>query len=156
MPARFAVPGDLGAINRLIEPHIDLLNREYGGYNREKADRRILEAIEAGLAVVIEEDGEITGTIGLEPIKMWHGDETMLTNLWIHTVPGHRSFAAWRLLVAVAREMAEEAGVKLRLGFEAHEDADRKHRLFGRAGRLTLDTWGFTPVGGTYRISESA
>lgn len=154
MPVRFAVAADLPAMTRLFDPHIDLINRNHGGYNKAKAERYILEIIEAHLAGVAEDDGEIIGTIGLAPYQQWHGDQVMLANRWLYTVPGHRSFAAWRSLVAFARSMAEEAGLALTLSFEDFTDADRKHRLFGRAGRQLLDAWGFVPAGGKYLIAE--
>jgi len=98
----------------------------------QKSLDKIREVIALGGAAVVEDEGEIIGSVGIGPKEAWFSTYRFLGDYWFYVRPDKRNSRAALLLKNTARDVAR--GVHLDLVFAVFSicDAERKSKFFAR------------------------
>jgi len=112
-----------------------------------KATAAIAEVVRTGAAYIVEDDGEIVGSIGVTMFDFWYANATFLGELWLYVDPEYRaSGEVLAMMLEEVREIADLAGQSVFL------DHYRKPR--GGAGlAIVADRLGFEPVSRILELS---
>lgn len=79
--------------------------------NPSKALQRIAETIRAGLAFMVEVDGELIATIGFSRADWWFSDEESFFSLWMHIAEDRRGLRVARALLDEVVDLVESENV---------------------------------------------
>lgn len=116
--------------------------------NEAKVRGRIRHVLTNGRAFLVEDEGNLVGSIGCVPDSFWYSAAVELFDAWLYVMPEARaSRAAAALIEAYKDEAARRGFPKPYLGRMNVIDAERKDVFFRRHG--------FEPVGSLFRLKDT-
>lgn len=98
----------------------------------EKAIMLVCDVIEHAVALVVEVDGKVVGTLGLRLIEHEWTSLRYLGDVWIAVHSEHRTLGAFGALIRGAAAAAAPLGVPVVIGNMTLTDSERKNILFAR------------------------
>lgn len=129
---RLAEPEDLPLLlNLLGRMHLEI---GIGTLDAEKSRAQVAYVIDKGVVLVVERDGEMIGTMGLEAAEWWYSRDKYLGDWWTYVAREHRASGAGKLLIDAAKGVAAKAGIPPLFSALGGEDLDRKRAFYRRAG----------------------
>lgn len=141
---RVATIADLEAITEIIE----IAARDVpGGWDLHKASGVVMGVIGRKNAYVIELEGRVAATMGLEVGDWWFSRRHFLADRWLVTHPDFRGRGCATNLIAHAKVLALYAKMILILGVSTLAEIDRKEALYQR---------NMQPFGGWYLFDPEA
>ena len=90
----------------MVEPshiHTILQNNE-SNINNTKILENIVFYIKHNFVIVLEKENIIVGTLAATIDDTWYSDKKFLRTLWLHVLPKHRSYPAFRAIMLVLKE----------------------------------------------------
>lgn len=109
--------------------------------NREKVIRTVYSTWKNGRVLVVD-DGEIKGSLGLFRTGPWYSDAEHYQDQWFFVSKDKRNFKVSAALLKAAQIVAEKDGLPLRVAASVGGRVHVMDRLFRRAG--------FKRIGGLY------
>tara|TARA_Y100000310_G_scaffold125647_1_gene124394 strand:+ start:1255 stop:1698 length:444 start_codon:yes stop_codon:yes gene_type:complete len=98
----------------------------------QKSLDTIRQVIASGGAAVVEDDGEIIGSMGIGPKQAWFSNYTFLGDYWFYVRQDKRSLRAALLLKKTAQDVAKGVHLDLVFAVFSTTDAERKSKFFAR------------------------
>lgn len=109
--------------------------------NDDKAASVIADTIEIGVALVVENDGRIIGSMGLNRIDYWYADADFLGETWLYVDHKHRKDGeVIGLLMGEARQLGETTGLPVLIDHY-------RPRKAGAGLSIAADRFEFQPAG---------
>lgn len=142
---RLAMPEDEDAIFNLLA---EGLFNENGAFSlsKEKSRNFIRQAVnhEGGIIGVIEEGGQIVGSIGMNLDSFWYSDDWYISEYWNYVKPQYRKSIGTEFkrsdyaknLIDFAKWCAERMNLVLNIGILSTQRTEAKQRLYQR--KLTV------------------
>lgn len=78
--------------------------------NPGKALQAIIEVIAEGVAIMVIQDGNILGSIGMMPGDYWYSDRPLMLDRWLYVMPQHRDGVVMKMLLEEVARIADRAG----------------------------------------------
>ena len=105
--------------------------------NLEKGMKWVLFNIREAVFIV-EDDGKLIGTIGLNKTSPWYSDAEYLTDGWFYVLPQYRKKGVAGILIEAAKDYAKEKSLPLIVGVFSKEDALGKAGIMNKLGLITV------------------
>jgi hypothetical protein len=115
-----------------------------------KAFERVVAVVENGGAFMVEQDGELTATAGIDLFEYWYSQDTFIGDVWFYVAQDHRDGRAYELMLREAARVSETVGAKLVL----IQNNPRRHRIPRTAHAIIASTIGYTPHGHVIATGE--
>ena len=129
---RLGEPDDLRALLALLgQMHLEI---GIGTLDPEKSRAQVAYVLDKGVVLIVERDGEMIGTMGLEAAEWWYSRDKYLGDWWTYVAREHRASGAGKLLIDTALGIAAKSEIPPLFSALGGEDLDRKRAFYRRAG----------------------
>jgi len=105
--------------------------------NLEKALKWVMHNIKEA-AFVLEQDGKVIGSIGLNRTSPWYSDADYLTDGWLYVLPEYRKTGMAGMLLKAAKDYAENNNLPLIIGVFSKEEPITKTSIMNKLGLTTV------------------